>query len=362
MGKKEKWNVLFVDDEADNCLVFKAAFRRDYKVYTANSGEEGLAILAKENIHLILTDQRMPGMTGVEFLSKLVPLYPDTMRIVVTGYSDIEAVIDAINKGQVFRYILKPWNDTELGGIMRQALEMYKLRQDNLSLLNNLQLKVEEQAQTLKLFSRYVPEAIVEKSLQTSEEAGLLEGDHRHVAVLFCDIRGFTSLSEQLRPRDVVRFLNDYYAVMTEKVEAYEGNIGQYTGDEVFATFGALRNLANPEQQAVSCAIDMINALKKLNAMYQDKIESPIRVGIGINSGEVIAGNLGTHARLVYTVTGDTVNTGKRIEQLTKEHPNGILISETVYNRLDNSIACEPRDPVVVKGKAEPLKLYLVKA
>jgi class 3 adenylate cyclase len=302
----------------------------------------------------------MPGMTGVEFLSKLVPLYPDTMRIVVTGYSDIEGVIDAINQGQVFRYILKPWNDTELGGVMRQALQMFKLRQDNRNLLNNLQLKVEEQAQTLKLFSRYVPEAIVEKSLQTNEESGLLEGDQRHVAVLFCDIRGFTQISEQLPPQEVVRFLNDYYAVMTRKVEAHEGSIGQYTGDEVFATFGALRNLANPEQQAVSCAIEMIHALRELNQLYRDKIASPIRVGIGINAGEVIAGNLGTHARLVYTVTGDTVNTGKRIEQLTKKHPNGILISEGVYQKLDDSIECEEREPVIVKGKAEALKLYLI--
>ncbi|MFK7970733.1 MAG: adenylate/guanylate cyclase domain-containing protein [Bacteroidia bacterium] len=355
---KKKWNVLFVDDEPDNCLVFKSTFRRSYNVFTASSGEEGLEILGREKIHLILTDQRMPGMTGVEFLTKLVPLYPEPMRIVVTGYSDIEAVINAINNGQVFRYILKPWNDTELDGVMQQALELYELRIQNRELLNNLQLKIEEQAQTLKLFSRYVPETIVSKSLKGDE--GLFEGEVRHVAVLFCDIRGFTKLSEQLPPQEVVSFLNDYYAIMTEEVEAHEGSIGQYTGDEVFATFGALQNLANPEQSAVRCAMDMIKALEKLNTMYEGRVPEPIRVGIGINAGEVVAGTLGSHARLVYTVTGDTVNTGKRIEQLTKKHPNGILMSEGTFQKLDASIVCDPCDPVIVKGKAEALQLYLI--
>jgi class 3 adenylate cyclase len=226
--------------------------------------------------------------------------------------------------------------------------------------VKNLQLKVEEQAQTLKLFSRYVPEAIVTKALESKEGDGIFEGDVRHVVVLFCDIRGFTRLSEQLRPNQVVSFLNDYYAVMTEVVEQHKGAISQYTGDEVFATFGALEGVEKPEQKAVNCAIDMVAALEKLNEMHLDKVPEPIRVGIGINAGEVIAGNLGSHARLVYTVTGDTVNTGKRIEQLTKKHPNGILMSEAVFAKLEAPVAYEAWEPIEVRGKAEPLQLYLI--
>ena len=104
----------------------------------------------------------------------------------------------------------------------------------------------------------------------------------------------------------------------------------------------------------------MIHVIHTLNDMYKGKIPNPVGVGIGVNSGEVVAGNLGTHARLVYTVTGDTVNTGKRIEQLTKKHTNSVLISEGVREKLDPSIQCEAWDPVKVKGKAEPLKIYRV--
>ena len=142
--KKSKISVLYVDDEANNLTAFKANFRRDFKVFTALSAKEGLDILRNNDIEIILTDQRMPEMTGVEFLELVIKEFPDPIRILITGYADIEAVIDAINKGQVYKYITKPWNDHELKMNIEKAFEVYQLREENKQLVKSL-LRANEQ-------------------------------------------------------------------------------------------------------------------------------------------------------------------------------------------------------------------------
>jgi len=131
-------HILYVDDEQNNLTAFKATFRRDFKIYTAISAAEGVKVLDEEDIHILITDQRMPVMTGVEFLESILEKYPDMIRILLTGYTDIEAVIDAINKGQVYRYITKPWDETELRMTIKNAFEVYNLKKENKELLIKL--------------------------------------------------------------------------------------------------------------------------------------------------------------------------------------------------------------------------------
>lgn len=132
--------VLFVDDEVHNLHSFKATFRRDFKVFTAESGPEGLRIFKEqEDINIILTDQRMPEMTGIEFLVEVQKIDPEPMRLLITGYSDINAVIDAINKGQVFRYLNKPWHEGDLKATIQQAHEVFMLRRENKELVRKLE-------------------------------------------------------------------------------------------------------------------------------------------------------------------------------------------------------------------------------
>ncbi len=356
---KHDFNILYVDDESQNLISFKATFRRDYKVFTANSAEEGLELMRNEKIHLIITDQRMPKMTGVQFLEEILPKYPDAIRMVLTGFSDVEAIIDAINNGRVFRYITKPWDENELRMTIENARHMYTLQQKNKTLISELHYKVEEQEKTLKLFMKYVPETVVEKALQSADDS-IFEGECRKIAVLFCDIRGFTNLSEELAPREVVSFLNDYYSVMTEVVKECGGAVNQFVGDEVFAAFGAPVAIEDAEYKAVCCAIKMIEKIMELNEMYSERFGRQIEIGIGINSGEVIAGNLGSEDRMEYSLTGDTVNTGKRIETLTKTKANTIYISDSVFEKTANRFQTKPLEPVMVKGKKEPIRVYEV--
>ncbi|GAB3660537.1 hypothetical protein GCM10028791_34570 [Echinicola sediminis] len=145
---QEKIRVLYVDDEENNLQAFKATFRREYKVHLAISAEKGREILKSEKVDIIITDQRMPEETGVEFLESIIPIYPDPIRILLTGYTDIQAVIDAINKGQVYHYLTKPWEEEYLKTVIKNAFEVFSLRKENKKLTDDL-LKANEQLEFL---------------------------------------------------------------------------------------------------------------------------------------------------------------------------------------------------------------------
>ena len=124
-------NALFIDDEKSNLTSFKAAFRRDFNVFLAESASDGLDVLRNNEIHVILTDQRMPEKTGVEFLSSILEEFPNAIRILVTGYTDMEALVEAVNKGHIFKYISKPWDNEKLKEIIIKAYEIYQLKTEN---------------------------------------------------------------------------------------------------------------------------------------------------------------------------------------------------------------------------------------
>jgi response regulator RpfG family c-di-GMP phosphodiesterase len=128
MSEESAIHVLYVDDEENNLQAFKASFRRHFNVFTAISAEDGKKILAENEIHVLITDQRMPGTLGTELLAQAVKDYPDQIRILLTGFSDIEAIKDAINRGQIYHYLQKPWNDEELRRTIEEAFKVYHLR------------------------------------------------------------------------------------------------------------------------------------------------------------------------------------------------------------------------------------------
>ncbi len=358
MDKKD-FTILYVDDEEYNLVSFKAIFRMEYGIFTAVSGENGIELIRKHNIDLIITDQRMPQMTGIQFLERILPEYPDTIRMILTGFSDVEAIIGAINTGRVFRYITKPWDENDLRMAIENARQLSDLMKSNKTLLAKLQQTVQEQEKTLRLFMKYVPEPVIEKTLTSSEEA-LFSGEHKTVAILFCDIRGFTPMCEQLAPKEVVSFLNDYYAIMSEAIKRHNGTVIQYVGDEIFAAFGAPVAIADMEKNAVFCGMEMMRRLELLNSKYRGLLGRDTPIGIGINYGEVVAGNLGSEYKIDYAITGDTVNTGKRIETITKDFPNSILMSEAVYQKVKDFVPSKEFAPLTVKGKKEPIRVYQI--
>ena len=122
----KKFTILYVDDEESNLNIFKNTFRREYNILVANSAAEGLEILKKEQVDLILTDQRMPGMSGTEFLSRVKVLYPDTVRMVLSGYAELETVVQAVNEGAIYKFFSKPWEEEQLRAQIRDAFLYYE--------------------------------------------------------------------------------------------------------------------------------------------------------------------------------------------------------------------------------------------
>ncbi len=138
LGIMEKVNILYVDDEKSNLMAFKASYRREFNIFIAESPSEGKEVLLNNPIEIILTDQRMPEMTGVEFLESVIKTHPEPIRILVTGYSDIDAVIAAVNKGSIYKYISKPWDNNFMKMVLNQAHEVFSLRQENKILTEQL--------------------------------------------------------------------------------------------------------------------------------------------------------------------------------------------------------------------------------
>ena len=138
MERQEKISILYVDDEINNLNSFKAAFRREFNVLLASSGTEGLELLQNNVVHVIITDQRMPQMTGVDFLIEVLKKHTDPIRILLTGYTDINAVIDAVNKGHIYYYLNKPWDEQQLKIIIKNAYEIFRLREENKELITKL--------------------------------------------------------------------------------------------------------------------------------------------------------------------------------------------------------------------------------
>ncbi|MDB5230570.1 MAG: response regulator [Chitinophagaceae bacterium] len=134
----ENIKVLYIDDEVNNLVAFKASFRRIFQVYTAESAEEGRRILAENEVHVILSDNRMPKLTGIDFFESILEKYPDPIRILITGYTDINAVVDAINRGQIYKYLTKPWNENEVKNFIEKAYEVFRLRKENYELTQKL--------------------------------------------------------------------------------------------------------------------------------------------------------------------------------------------------------------------------------
>ncbi len=185
------YSILYIDDEENNLISFKSTFRRDYHIHVASSGQEGLEIMDKHNIQVVITDQRMPDMSGIEFLEQTVHLYPDCMRMIMTGFSDMDAIIQAINTGNIYRYISKPWNREDLKITIDSALEVYNLKSQNKNLIDglkeanqNLERKVMERTRQFEQQQLNITDSIhyasrIQKALMLpSEELELLLPKH----------------------------------------------------------------------------------------------------------------------------------------------------------------------------------------
>lgn len=210
-----------------------------------------------------------------------------------------------------------------------------------------------------RLFGRYVSKDVIEQ-LMANPALASLGGQRREMTVLFSDIRGFTTASEQGTPEAIVEQLNEYFGAMVEVLFRHRGTLDKFVGDMVMGLFGA--PLPDPQHadHAVAAALEMTAELERLNARWKTQGRPVLDIGIGINSGEMIAGNIGAESAMSYTVIGDAVNLGSRLESLNKEYGTRLLISEETRSRLTMPVTTRPIGDVTVKGKSKAVMVHEV--
>lgn len=209
------------------------------------------------------------------------------------------------------------------------------------------------------MFSQYVSPAVLNRLVETSGNLLQAEvGQAERLSVLFSDIRGFTSISEQLPAAQVVDLLNTHFSIMSEIIFHHDGTLDKFIGDAIMAFWGAPIHVAQHAEQSVRAAIEMYRGVDEVNRRLLEKGYPPVDIGLGINTGETILGNIGSSRKLDYTVIGDTVNIASRLEGLTKMYGQGVVISEYTHAELPASLPCALLDLVRVKGKERPLAIY----
>ena len=216
-----------------------------------------------------------------------------------------------------------------------------------------------EKRKMKRLFGQYVSKDVYEQ-LVANPALARLGGQRRQMTVLFSDIRGFTTVSERGQPEDIVHTLNEYFTRMVDIVFKHKGTLDKFVGDMVMALFGAPLDDPDHAEHAVDAALEMIDELERLNARWTAEGRPALDIGIGINTGPMIAGNIGSEAIMSYTVIGDAVNLGSRLESLNKQYSTRIIISEATRDRLPARYVFRPLGDVVVKGKTKPVAIFEV--
>ena len=368
------YNVLYVDDEQNNLNSFRAAFRRHFNIFTALSGEEGMEILKSNDIHVIVTDQRMPNMTGVQFLQH-IPSYLDNIRIILTGFSDLESIIEAINTGKVYRYIRKPWDKDELKITIDNAIETISLRRNNRKLIHELQVnnenleeKVRERtneiehqkqiieagkAQSDKLLLNILPSEIAEELKRFGRSYAR---KHDEVSVMFADIVGFTGIAETLSAEMLVTQLDEIFRAFDNIIEKYDLEKIKTIGDAYMCACGLPNENPENAKRAVQAGLDMQQFIKGFGQSLKIQNLPDIQIRVGIHTGPLVAGVVGNR-KFAYDIWGDTVNLASQMEQ--HGEPGKINISGNTHSLVKDKFACTYRGKVPAKSKGE-VDMYFV--
>jgi len=356
MIQSEPGFILAVDDQQENReLVARNLSRSGHIVITAASGEEALRALQQSDVDVVLLDLLMPGMDGREVLRRIKE-HPDwraTPVIIISGSQDMDGIIECIEFG-ADDYLFKPFNPVLLQARIKAGIERKRWHDKEQQYRQQLERNEKFIRAT---FGRYLSDEIVTDILERPE--GLeLGGDLRRVSIMLSDIRGFTSLSENLAPAQVVTMLNRYLGTMTDIIMAHHGTIDEFIGDAILAVFGAPQRRDDDADRAVQCALAMQAAMIDINARNEADGFPAINTGIAINTGDVIAGNIGSERRSKYGFVGHPMNVTSRIEDITAG--GEILISDSTVQSLKGNYSLGRSQELNVKGIDETIVVHQI--
>ena len=358
--------ILAVDDEPDFELLITQRFRRqirdeEFEFRFAHHGEEALTVLSAEpDIELMLLDINMPVMDGLTLLNELRERQLPVQAIIVSAYGDMTNLRTAMNRG-AFDFVTKPVDLSDLEITVRKALSnIAKARE-----MDRRRMAAERARNNL---SRYFSPNIVE--LLAAQDEPLGAGRRETVAVLFADIVAFTRMAEVMAPEDVLALLREFHARMTAQIFASGGTVDQYMGDGIFAVFGAPAASPDDAANALNCAEMMLNALQRWNDEREREGDARLDIGIGLNYGPVVLGDVGSEHSMSFTAIGDTVNTAARLQVLTRALQTPLVVGDAVVQAikaLTPEIAAErirkleDQGEHNLRGRASPVRVWTPK-
>lgn len=344
-------HVLVVDDDALNRRLLTATLAREgIRTTAATDGAEALAAIEGDPPDVVLLDIEMPGINGFEVLERIKT--GETTRhlpvIMISGLDDTQSVVRCLEIG-ADDFLPKPFDTAILRARVNAGLDR--------KALHDL-----EAERVRDIFTRFLPETMVDEVLARSNGDARIHPELLTATVLFGDLRGFTSFAEGRPVEEVIEAINTYLTLMSDAVLDHGGTLVDYMGDGIMAAFGAPVPGDNHADLAVAAARAMAGEqLATFNAWLTATagVQEPIRMGIGIHTGPVVSGSVGSPRRLEYAVIGDTTNTASRIESMSKELEHAVLFSSQTREALRES----PGDavslgPVEIRGKSEPVELW----
>nr|ACU83547.1 CheY-like receiver [uncultured bacterium HF130_AEPn_1] len=356
--------ILVLDDEPGNLEVLVRILDQEgYEVSAYVSANEALASLKTEDFHVILTDQRMPEMLGTKFLVQAKDIRPEAVRIILTGYSDVEDIIESINSGEVFRYILKPWVKEDILQTVKNAVGKSKLERENRKLLVELKKansvlkeKVEEKTRDLRdLLSQILPEELIDKALYQKYGFKKL-----NISLMFVDMVGSTEYLEKIKDPEIIgEKFQDFQSMLFQCIQ--QNHLGQYiseTGDGCFAIFGTPYKSKTHQIDAVLAGMQILYRYS-WNRLNSNSPFPGTGLRISINAGDVVVGHTGPTQKVGYNALGPPINMASRME--AHAPIDSIIISEEVKESIEQLFSIDELGTFPLKGIKGERPLYTVR-
>jgi adenylate cyclase len=343
-------HILIVDDDPLNRrLLSKSLEAEGYRTTDVDNGFEALKALEADQPDVVLLDIVMPGLDGIEVLERMKsnPEFAHIPVVMISGVDDTDAVVRCIEAGAE-DFLPKPFDPVILRARIGAGLDRKRLRDL-------------EQERLRSAFSRFMPEPIAAEVLARTDGQPTIDAVRLWATVMFVDLRGFTTFAETRPVEQVITVLHRYQASMSDAVLDHGGTLVDYLGDGIYAVFGAPIETVDHADRAIAAAREMSGPrLTDLNNWLRaESLHDGFRIGIGLNSGRVMSGTTGTDRRVDYVVIGDTVNTAARIEQLTKQTANAILLADqTRTNMTGPTDGLSFVDEFDIRGKQSRIKLW----
>lgn len=344
MDSKQSRILLVDDDPTVLQLITRLLSAGSHRLECAKSGEEALEKMKEFRPDIVLTDNRMSGMTGLELLKKIRETYPLTGVILMTGSVNIDTAIEAIRLG-AYEFLVKPFSNANLLLSVERVLTKSKFLAESDQFHAYLQ----------KTFRRYVDPGVL-SVLLAAHRAPVLDSQILNATVFFSDIRNFSGLFSSMDVKELIGLMNEFYfKPACDLVQANGGTVDKFIGDSVMAVFGAPTPFAGHARKAVNAALTLVDTLKE----SRSRNRHPFQIGIGIATGEVISGNIGSPLRMDFTVMGNAVTIAARLEKLAG--PGVVLIDTATRLLLGEKFMVSKPLSVQLKGQKDASDLYEVR-